>query len=386
MVGDNQREKELSEAYKKIGRLLSENLGAGISEGADAAVDAMEQINTDLLATQQQYLNEKTRIEQETAAAEEEKSRRDYQNRLKKAKTAEQAEIVRQNERLRLQKKANAEYLEALESHLKTVEARIKEQKESIVREFNDIAQRTAESLEELTYAENKMAQKMVKFGGLFNSKTITILNSGPNESKEVFEETILDLSKERKELETYAALLQEVQKRMDIPSELFQAIRDLSVEDAIRYQEALLALDDEKLADYLEDWEAIQRLSDETTKISYAQEVRAVLDMAEEELADWYGTIPENFFEEGRLSAEAFGEGFVEKLKSMQSILEAAVQSVITVEALQSPYMQSTEEASGVQNVQNTVTYVLNSAGETVAQQLRSVRSHAEITKLREG
>lgn len=116
MVGDNQREKELSEAYKKIGRLLSENLGAGISEGAGAAVDAMEQINTDLLATQQQYLNEKTRIEQETAAAEEEKSRRDYQNRLKKAKTAEQAEIVRQNERLRLQKKANAEYLEALES------------------------------------------------------------------------------------------------------------------------------------------------------------------------------------------------------------------------------------------------------------------------------
>ena len=39
---------------------------------------------------------------------------------------------------------------------------------------------------------------------------------------------------------------------------------------------------------------------------------------------------------------------------------------------------------SSAVQNVQNSMTYILNSSAETVAEQLRSIRAHAAVEQLR--
>ncbi len=382
---EKQTEKDLGKTYKNIGKLMSENMGAGITAGSAAAKQAMDDLNRDLLASQQYYLDEKARIEEETAVAEEAKYRRDYQNRLQKAKTASQAEIVRQNEQLRLQKKANKEYLEELKTHLEAVEAQVKVQKDRIVESFNEIAQKAAESLGEIENAREKMADKMSDYGGVFEKKKITFLNSGPYGSKEVFEDVVLDLSDEREELEHYADLLKKIQSQEDIPKALFDAIRGLSIKDAIFYQEALLALGKEEKAQYIADWEAIQKLATETASVSYAEDTKAVLQTVEQELEAWYGTVPSGFFEEGSLSAEAFGQGFLSKLSSMQNMLNEAMQSVLTAEKVVTPSAGKTM-GEMIQNIQNSMTYVLNGAGETVSQQLRSVRAHATVELLREG
>jgi len=256
---------------------------------------------------------------------------------------------------------------------------------ESVLHEFDQIAKKAADSLEDLEKAREKMAEKMVDYGGLYQSKRQIFLNAGPNGEREIYENAILDLSRERVELEKYASLLREIGMQEDIPSEMFQSIRELSIEDAIRYQEALLTLSDAERAAYIEDWKAIQNLAEQTAKDSFVKDTKLALDAIEGELENWYGTIPSGFFQEGTLSAEAFGAGFIESLANMQEMLQQAVSEVISGEGflLQSGNSQ-TENTVRTNNY--TTTYVLNGAGETVSQQLRSARAHEAVVQLREG
>jgi len=129
---EGQTERELSSSFKRIGRLLSENMGLGIAEGTDEAKTASDQLYQELLDSQTKYMQEKERLENAIEAAEEAQAQRNYQNRLKRAKSAAQVQTVQQNEQLRLQKKANDEYIDALETHLKFVEERIRAQRERI--------------------------------------------------------------------------------------------------------------------------------------------------------------------------------------------------------------------------------------------------------------
>ncbi|MBE7048677.1 MAG: hypothetical protein E7393_04835 [Ruminococcaceae bacterium] len=382
---EGQTERELSSSFKRIGRLLSENMGLGIAEGTDEAKTASDQLYQELLDSQTKYMQEKERLENAIEAAEEAQAQRNYQNRLKRAKSAAQVQTVQQNEQLRLQKKANDEYIDALETHLKFVEERIRAQRERITDEFDQIAKKAADSLEDLEKAREKMAEKMVDYGGLYQSKRQIFLNAGPNGEREIYENAILDLSRERVELEKYASLLREIGMQEDIPSEMFQSIRELSIEDAIRYQEALLTLSDAERAAYIEDWKAIQNLAEQTAKDSFVKDTKLALDAIEGELENWYGTIPSGFFQEGTLSAEAFGAGFIESLANMQEMLQQAVSEVISGEGflLQSGNSQ-TENTVRTNNY--TTTYVLNGAGETVSQQLRSARAHEAVVQLREG
>ncbi len=381
---NEQLEKELQEHYQDIGRLLGESLGDGVAEGSLSAVSAMETLGDELFESQKAYLQEKERIEQEMELAQEDKYRREYLNRLSKARTYQQAEIVRQNELFRLQKKANDAYLAELEEHLKQVEAQIKAQKEKIANEFNEIGKRALGSLSEVEKAREEMAEKMRDYGGLFDTKNVVFRNAGPHETPIYYKDTILDLSDERKELETYAELLKQVQMLEEIPEGLFSEIRNLSISDAIRYQEELLEMSAGERSDYIEDWKAVQKLSQETSNWAYTEDTRQALESIESELAAWYGTIPEGFFEEGKLSAKYFGTGFLTKLDSLQAELESAVLSIFPTE----PAEWKSNLGKGSQTEEKkelkSITYILNSAGETVAEQLRSARKHADITRLR--
>ncbi|MBE7022723.1 MAG: hypothetical protein E7414_05875 [Ruminococcaceae bacterium] len=383
---DEKKLQQTEKTYEHIGRLMAEGLSQGISNNKQKAEQAIENFNEDLLRAEQFYLEEKKRLQQEYDAAEEEKHRRDYQIKLQKAKTFQQAETVQINERLRLQKKANEEYLESLSQSLMEAEARFKEHKQRITDDFDAIARRATESLGELEEAREKMAAKISGYGNLFQERSVFFLNSGVDGASELFEEVLPDLTAQREELERYAAFLQEIQNRTDIPAELFHAIRELSISDALRFKESLLSLDKQELAAYVEDWQAIASLSKQTAEASFAEETRQALERVEQELEGWYGSIPAGFFQEGELSAEAFGTAFMNKLADMKETLNQAVLSVVSDSAGQMTLSAEGRDSRAVGNTQNSVTYVLSGAGETVAEQLRSARAHAEIAKLRGG
>ncbi|MBE7034816.1 MAG: hypothetical protein E7402_01655 [Ruminococcaceae bacterium] len=382
-MADEQSTQQLKEEFKMVGRLLSEGLGQGITDGSKEAKAAMDQLGDELLDSQMQYFEEKARLEAAIDSAEEAKYRKEYQTRLSRAKSAAQAETVRKNEELRLYKKANEAYVDALEAHLATVEAKIKAKKTQIAEDFKDIAQRAEDSLETIEKSQQAMEKKMEDYGGLFEHKKYLFLNSGPNGTPERLERTILDLSAQRQELEKYSSLLQKVRERDDVPAELFDSISKLSIQDAIRFQEALLHLDDEKREQYFADWEAIQKLSEETAQRYFVDDTKRVLASVEQELADWYGTIPAGFFQEGNLSAEAFGQGFMNQLTSMQDMMREAINVVLSVPVEETPQTAPAERHT-IQNKQYQVTYILGGAQETVAQQLQAIHSAETIKRLR--
>ncbi len=377
---------EPMEAGKTTGRLFTEGFGLGLAENAGTTRSAMEKLNEEILGEQRDFFDEKQRLEKEIADAEEANQQSILQSKLKNARTARQVENLQNSERLRLQKKGNQEYVDTLKEHLSEVEQQIQIQKNAIVAAFSDIAQRATESLGELEKAREKMEKKLVGYGQLFRQKTTTFISNGSKDSKEVYVDTVVDLSKERETLEQYADLLNTVRAKQEIPEELFHSILEMPVEDAVLYQEALLSLDEHDLSKYLEDWKAIQKLARETAYQSYRDDTKEALGIVETELTKWYGTIPEGFFQEGALSAEAFGLGFINKVDELKKVLWQAVQSLVPTAALETGNLLSATENNTIQNVQNSMTYVLNGSGETVAEQLRSIRNHAAIEQLREG
>ncbi len=378
---DKKLQDKTKETYENIGRLMAD----GITKGKELAENAAKEGNRNLLLAEAHYLEEKKRLEEEYEAAEEARNQRAYQIKLQKAKTQEQAETARINESLRLQKKANEAYLEALKESLEKEEELIKAQKERITEDFEAIVKSASDSVGELNKARENMAEKMVKYGGLFQEQRLVFANSGPGGTPEIFDDALLDLKTQRQELEEYAGLLKEIQSHEEVPPEMLDAILKLSVTDAIKYGKAFVQLKPHELKSYIDDWMAIDRLAQETSQESYADETKKALEEIEQELSAWYGSIPEGFFHEGELSAEAFGNAFVKKLQSMREMLEEAVQSVV-IQPLESAESFAKKTTGVVNNVQQSMTYVLQGSGETVAEQLQSVRNHAIIEKLRGG
>ncbi len=385
MAGQEHQTGELIQVFKKVGRLIAESMGIGIKDGTHETTEAMDRLNQELLESQQRYIEEKIKNDQALETAEAEKASRESYIRLQSAREAKLEEISRQKERLLLQKQYNQEYVEALQAHLVTVKDRVKLEKNKIAEAFNEIAKSATQSLEEFDRAREKMANKMVNFAGLFQSKREIFLNSGPRGTKEIFEHTLLDLSQERAELERYTELLRQIRRQKDIPNELFQVIRDLPIQDALLYQEALLGLGDEERKAYIADWVAIGELANQTSFENYADDTKRALQTIEEELKAWYGTIPSGFFNEGVLAAEAFGTAFINKMYDLQETLQSAVSSAMAGMTVQAAAVGGA--AGGVVQHRNyTTNYVLNSAGETVSQQLRSARNHAVVAQMREG
>ncbi len=370
----NQNEKEIADKYRGIGKILGESLGDGLEDGGDKVKAASDKVYRDLLGRYQFYLKEKERLEKENAALTEATHRQTYEKQLSRAKNQERAEEIHQKEMLRLQKQANQEYLKEVKAQLKTIEAL----KKDIVSDFGEVSSFVEDRLSDVTQARERMEEKLQGYGGLFQERTVVLRNVDPKRSKFVYKDLIADLSKERKDLETYAGLLREIGSMENIPQELFYAIRELSVEDGIRFQQEFLKLSPKEKEDYLKDWEAIATLSKQVADMSYAQETELALADIDRELSAWFSTIPEGFFAEGEFSAEAFGEGFVKRLRSMQESLQAAVLSVVSIQN------GMTEEKGQPAGNQTSVTYILNSAGETVSEQLRSAEKHATIERLR--
>ncbi len=383
--------KETKELYDAAGEVTL----ASLQEGHKKAEDNITSYQERILTLERQYQEEKSRLEDEYSAAEEEKLQRNYEIRLSKAKTEQQAETIRINESLRKQKKANREYLQDLKDRLtsekkllqekiKEEKARLAQQRKEITENFDEIARRALQSVSELDEARRAMAEKMTDYSGLFREHSTFFLNSGPDGTSELFEEVIPDLSKQREELSQYADLLEKIRQKHTIPAGLFQAIRELSIEDAIRFQEALLALDEKELAAYIEDYKFIDQLAKETANANYADETRAALNQVEQALAGWFGSLPEDFFNEGALSAEGFSAGFMEKIAALQGSLRESILSLLPAKAGAMIFSGGGANSATVNQVQNATTYVFKSAGETVAEQLQTARAHDAITRLR--
>ena len=213
---------------------------------------------------------------------------------------------------------------EGIESGTQDIQTTIQNQKNEIINLYKEMAQNAVSSIDEIASAQEKLAGKLKDYGDLYKKVTTTIKGGGENGQDLVYSTFELsDLSAQSKQLEDYKNSLLAVKNRgVDIPAEFFAMLRDMSIEEGTNFASALLSADDSEFKAYIDAWKEKQNIADEISKELYADEVSTLTDSIMNEL----DVLPENFIEIGGASAESFGNGFIEKFKSVISEVKKVI------------------------------------------------------------
>ncbi len=306
--------------------------------------------------------------------AEEQRARDRYQERLAKTKN----EITRQGivaqESLRRQKVA----LDALKEQAKADRDLFEEQQEAVTEMFEDIADSAEDSYGRIEKAQDALEKKILKGASTFHG--VTIHGGGELEG----EYTVFrDFDLENKQLERYKELLGQLETRTEgllgeDKKAFFEEFAKMDIKEGTASVEAMLRVSDQRLSEYVAGWRAFQENTENFAKGFYAADYEALSRELEAQLEQAFGQVPEGFWDQGRISAKAFGEGFLEEFAAVMADISAELSQDIVARL-------PLEVAQGMQN-QNVYnnTYHLASSGETVAQQLRTIQAAETRAKLR--
>lgn len=250
---------------------------------------------------------------------------------------------------------------------------------------YDDFIQSVEKKVGDLLKNQQKLAGKLSDYGGLYDTDAVIgVEYEWSEDGKTLTEKEVKglkpnNLKEQTAEIKKFSDNLLALKERADIPQEFFATLRDLSVEDGIKFTDALLNFDDETLNQYISDWKEKQEAANKISKQLYADEYEEV----KKEIEDEFGTLPEKFMEIGKDSGSEFIEGFkttvTEKLDEARLFIENQLQSIM-------PTAAYAGASGGVYNSTNyTTTYVLQPAkGESTTAQLRTIRNAETLNKLR--
>jgi len=368
---------------QKLGEDMMGGVADGIAANSGFATDAIEQANASAAAAEQRYLDEKKRTD-------EEYHRRIYQEHLRNAKTYEAAERIRRAEQIRLEKAANDEYLDnlrtAAQEEKRILDAQIREreqQEKSIVSMYDAILKAVDAKVSEVLKLQDRMEQKLANVGKLFDAGKYRFVGAGENGGDWVVDYTKLrDLDEDIARLEEYRDLLTDIKER-GISDDFFTVLRDMSVDDAMRFTEQLMALDDVDFAAYIDAWQRKQEAAAEIAKELYRSETDEVARYMADAMAEAGARIPEGFFDSGAQAVECFGDGFLARLGDVMGKINAAVMSDMQG-MMPSFALAGGGSGVGATTVYHSPTYNLAPSGESIAAQLQSIEAAQTVEKLR--
>ena len=296
------------------------------------------------------------------------------------------AEYYKELERLRDQylDKGTKDWWNYTQKIIEYEEKSLQEQKNAIVSAYTEIAQAAKAELSEIEQAQSKLADKMKAYGSLYTEWTTTIKGGGENGQDLVFTEYRLnDLSKDIEALEAYKNALLAVKER-GAPDGFFEVLQDLGIDEGTQFANTLLGLSDEEFKKYLDDWNRKNEVADSISKEFYKDKTDETLKEIEDELAAWYGTIPEGFLTEGKLSAEKFGEGFMEQLDSVFKEMEEAVS--MNVSRISPTLTFGGGGAAGGNTTYSTTnqTFTIGTSKNTTSEQIAQWQNATEVARLR--
>ncbi len=255
-------------------------------------------------------------------------------------------------------------------------------QKAAILDVFTEMSQSIDASYEELESVQNKMAGKLKSYGSLYHENTFY----NPKNEKTYWWLSLGDIESEIKVLENYNNALASTKELLykvfptsgegiDIEAnkgyikDFFSLLSDMSVEEGMTFSAFLARLPEDMSREYLLSWSKKQNLSEEIAKNLYSDEAQDIYDKNIENMAssmiakleESFGTLPDNFFEEGVASALGFGEGFITSMEGVfQTIrqkLELGLQTLTPNTSVFGPNGGSTV-------IENTTSYNIYSNG----------------------
>ncbi len=321
----------------EIGKMLMLGLRDGIMDNRSTVLNATRDLAKDMLDTEREYLAERERLEQESGEAAEELRVREYEERLDAAKDqAEQEEII-EEERLRLKKRADEQYLDQLADSAEKEKEIVGELKDEITSMYREMAEHIEDSLGSVEKSREKLEKSLKDYAaGSGGVQTVSILNA-----KGETEATLYGLADQREAINTlnrYAKAMERVSGRIEeefdvqTARDFIRALADMDVEEGALFAETLSAAPAEEFRRYIQDWGLKNTLAEEISRQIYGEEFTEAVDSATEymrsELEALGLEVPEGFFASGSLSAKEFGEGFTEGLNDVLEDARKMVES----------------------------------------------------------
>lgn len=376
----------------EVGAQIVAGIADGIDQNGTLAERALEEVNGGILEAERRYLEEKERLDAENLQMQEENRRREYEKRLAAAKDAVSAEIITQNEILRRKKLSDEEYLNQLKTSAEVQKSVLNRLKDEIRVIYQDIAKYAQTGLEDTIRTQQKLEDKLSDYGSLTTREVFRGLGEDGGDLEYVI---LSDLRPQIEALQGYADALEEVRRRavdrgfsQEAAQGFFAEMAELSIEDGTRLAQLLNNAGDAEFTEYLEQWIRKEELSEQLSKRLYMDQFTAAVDDTKEymvkKLEEAGLEIPDGFFVSGSVSAENFGSAFLEEMEKQMDEVRRYAES-FSFSFVPEPSQAAAAPAQGA-TYHNTTTYVLNSSGETVAQQLMSARSHDELERMRNG
>jgi len=282
-----------------------------------------------------------------------------------------------------------------LEKNAEAVTRAYEEMAGSAMENVNNLAEDAEKTFENILKQKEEFSEKLSDYGGFYSKGTVTIKNAGPGmqlidgswiDQKDIVFDYVkfADFEKQVKVLEEYKDALVGIRERGNVPNEIFDAIRELSVEDGLNVANALLKMPEGEFKKYVDGYLTKKRLENEivndifnedieNAKIYYTETANDLL----EELSKSFGKVPESFIDGGIDSAKAFGEGF---LQSIDGVIDAI--KIEIAEKLGEINGQISVEY-GKPNVYNS-SYNFYGSSQTVSQQLEQARIADTVNRLR--
>ena len=303
-----------------------------------------------LLDKEKEYLAEKACIELE-------RDEQEYQERLKNAKDAEAREKIKQERIKEIAEKEQDAYLEQLKEAADAqseIYKALQKDFENFLEKAEDAADDAKDKMEDLLDARDDLANRFKDELVLYTEFTVPNINGEGTVTGIKF----ADMKKQSEDLKAYAESLNKLKGKADIPQEFFAHLRDMDTAEGKKVTDALLAMSDEDLKEYLDGWQEYQDTAEDVSNSLLSDEFEELAN----EIAQKFGQVPEEFFDIGKNSAKEYGEGFMRQLETeMQGIREKVAAEW---NSMSSGFVISVAGAGGGTTINNNTNVTVNSNG----------------------
>lgn len=332
---------------KKVFAYVIDGAVNGVVENKDKLIDAIGQLVKD----------NKTEVQK-------------VQDEMNKELLDSEKKYNAESERLKDSKsEADKKYLENLkniaEQERKIYDALQKDvanSQNAIMNSIKSFAEKAYDSIDKVSKAQESYANKLKGYVSFYNSST----------------GTLSDYRAASKQLKLFSQALEDVQKRGNVPIGFFNELREMPIDEGIKFATALANAPDKIFNEQIDAWSEYQKEAEKISKTLYSEEAKNAGDEVEQAFKELNADLDQ----QGQDNAEAWGNGFLEKVQELMpniiSNINAAFSGIVSGN-------QYAYAGAGTSNTYYSTYNIQPSSGESTQQQLWALKN-AEFLKEQRG
>ena len=209
----------------------------------------------------------------------------------------------------------------------------LEEEKESIISLYDDISEYASNKLSEVINKQASLAESLKSTGNLFNKNTISF------DDKTLTYYSMHDMQNDIERIKEYSRLLEDFSERADklgidadIKKGFLTELKDIDFEAALSLLNSIKGSTDSAITDYLYAWNERNTLADTVAAKAYESDFAEGIENSYEHMKEVLSRagyeIPEGFFVSGSLSAQKFGDAFIEEIETQMSRIRSVIEA----------------------------------------------------------